>query len=92
MSFSGDFLVEVRDIANLLDRHAIEDGGTRHGRHPRPPGPLVYPQSRGGSATNASHAVNDFREIASLEAADSPRRVRRGGYRTDRTGSAQPFL
>ena len=67
MSFSDDFLAEVREIAGRLDRDAIEKvasalAGIR-GRQGR-----LFILGVGGSAANASHAVNDFRKIAGLEA------------------------
>jgi len=67
MSFSDEFLAEVRDIASKLDRDAIEKVASalasirdRQGR--------LFILGVGGSAANASHAVNDFRKIAGLEA------------------------
>src|SRR5271165_2930197 len=67
MSFSGDFLAEAREIAGMLDCNAIEEIAAalagirdRQGR--------LFILGVGGSAANASHAVNDFRKIAGLEA------------------------
>ena len=67
MSFSGDFLAEAREIAGTLDCNAIEEVAAalagirdRQGR--------LFILGVGGSAANASHAVNDFRKIAGLEA------------------------
>jgi len=67
MSFSGDFLAEAREIAGMLDCNAIEEVAAalagirdRQGR--------LFILGVGGSAANASHAVNDFRKIAGLEA------------------------
>ena len=67
MSFSESFLNEVRQVAAELDVAAIEalaallsDLRRRGGR--------LFILGVGGSAANASHAVNDFRKIAGMEA------------------------
>ena len=59
MSFSQDFLAEIQKIAGALDTDATEQmarilGGIRsqQGR--------LFILGVGGSAGNASHAVNDF--------------------------------
>ena len=67
MNFSRQFLTEAREIIAQLDDDAIErvvqllaaarDGGGR-----------LFVLGVGGSAANASHAVNDFRKIAGIEA------------------------
>jgi D-sedoheptulose 7-phosphate isomerase len=67
MSFSQQYLAEARDILAQLDASAIErvvellaaarDAGGR-----------LFILGVGGSAANASHAVNDFRKIAGIEA------------------------
>jgi D-sedoheptulose 7-phosphate isomerase len=66
MNFIRDYLQEVREIAELINLNAIERlvqqlvaVRTRGGR--------VFFLGVGGSAANASHAVNDFRKIAGLE-------------------------
>ena len=66
MSFSQDFLAEVQKIASALDTDATERmagilGGIRsqQGR--------LFILGVGGSAANASHAVNDFRKITGIE-------------------------
>lgn len=66
-AFSASFLAEVEEIARRLDVRAIEKMATllvavreRFGR--------LFILGVGGSAANASHAVNDFRKIAGLEA------------------------
>jgi len=65
--FSASYLEEVREIARRLDFQAIEDAASllaavrqRSGR--------LFVLGVGGSAGNASHAVNDFRKIAGIEA------------------------
>jgi D-sedoheptulose 7-phosphate isomerase len=67
VNFSRQFLIEAREIITQLDDDAIErvvqllaavrDGGGR-----------LFVLGVGGSAANASHAVNDFRKIAGIEA------------------------
>lgn len=67
MEFVGRYLDEVRAIAAHIDRVAVDrlvgllaevrEGGGR-----------LFILGVGGSAGNASHAVNDFRKIAGLEA------------------------
>jgi D-sedoheptulose 7-phosphate isomerase len=66
MNFVGHYLREVRDIVGRLDEAAIErlvQGlcavRARGGR--------LFMLGVGGSAANASHAVNDFRKIAGIE-------------------------
>jgi D-sedoheptulose 7-phosphate isomerase len=67
MTFTEQFLVEARQIIEQLDQPAIErmvailvemrDCGGR-----------LFVLGVGGSAANASHAVNDFRKITAIEA------------------------
>ena len=61
------YLHEVEQVLQALDRGALEDMlkrlkdlRTRQGR--------LFLLGVGGSAANASHAVNDFRKIAGIEA------------------------
>src|SRR5918911_3803276 len=67
MTYVDRYLDEVASVAQQLDRAAIEqtvqllsDLRTRGGR--------LFIVGVGGSAGNASHAVNDFRKIAHVEA------------------------
>src|SRR5688572_33414561 len=67
MSYTTEFLAEATDIIARLDRNAIDrmvaliaGGRARGGR--------LFILGVGGSAANASHAVNDFRKIAQIEA------------------------
>ena len=67
MNFSESFLAEAADIARQLDTRAIErmvdilaDTRAKSGR--------LFILGVGGSAANASHAVNDFRKITGIEA------------------------
>jgi D-sedoheptulose 7-phosphate isomerase len=65
--FSASFLAEVREIASRLNAESVEKAVAllvsvreRSGR--------LFVLGVGGSAANASHAVNDFRKIAGIEA------------------------
>src|SRR5438128_12343439 len=67
MSFAREYLAEARQIVEELDVTAIEkmagllvDLRARGGR--------LFILGVGGSAAHASHAVNDFRRIAGIEA------------------------
>jgi len=67
ISFSASFLAEVREIADKLDSESIEKAAAllvniREG------GGRLFVLGVGGSAANASHAVNDFRKLAGIEA------------------------
>jgi D-sedoheptulose 7-phosphate isomerase len=66
MSFSTVFLGEVRQIASAMDAEAIE-AMAKILAETRAAGRLFI-LGVGGSAANASHAVNDFRKIAGIEA------------------------
>jgi D-sedoheptulose 7-phosphate isomerase len=66
MSFSQDFLAEVQKIVSALDTNATErmagilaEIRNQQGR--------LFVLGVGGSAANASHAVNDFRKITGIE-------------------------
>jgi D-sedoheptulose 7-phosphate isomerase len=67
MSFAASFLAEAQTVAGLLDPNAIEKLvieltalREREGR--------LFILGVGGSAGNASHAVNDFRKLTGIEA------------------------
>jgi D-sedoheptulose 7-phosphate isomerase len=67
MSYTTDYLAEAAEILRRLDTAAIDRMvdlfvrlRARHGR--------LFVLGVGGSAANASHAVNDFRKIAQIEA------------------------
>jgi D-sedoheptulose 7-phosphate isomerase len=67
MSYTEDYLAEACRIASALDREAIEtlvaalvEVRGRGGR--------LFVLGVGGSAANASHAVNDFRKLCGMEA------------------------
>ena len=67
MNFTEQYLAEARQVIDRLDRSVIErivqllvEVRDRNGR--------LFILGVGGSAANASHAVNDFRKIAMIEA------------------------
>ena len=66
MSFSESFLAEVQEITNQLDTQAIEQIAATLAEV-RENGGRLFILGVGGSAANASHAVNDFRNIVGLE-------------------------
>jgi D-sedoheptulose 7-phosphate isomerase len=65
--FSRGYLAEVQSIAAQLDTGAIEKVATLMAEA-RSEGGRLFILGVGGSAANASHAVNDFRKIAGFEA------------------------
>lgn len=67
MSFTTDFLSEVTQIVSKLDAAAVERCVTKLAEV-RARGGRLFFLGVGGSAANASHAVNDFRKIAGFEA------------------------
>jgi D-sedoheptulose 7-phosphate isomerase len=67
MSFADLFLNEARDVIDKLDRVAIEKSASVLAAT-RAAGGRLFILGVGGSAANASHAVNDFRKIAGFEA------------------------
>lgn len=90
MTFTEQFLSEAAEIAARLDRRAIDrvveilaDTRARHGR--------LFILGVGGSAGNASHAVNDFRKIAGLEAYAPTDNVSELTARTNDEGWASVF-
>lgn len=60
------YLGEVKKIVDLLDTQEIEKFAVKL-REIRDRGGRLFFIGAGGSAANASHAVNDFRKIASFE-------------------------
>ena len=67
MSFAKDFLAEVQQVTAQLDVAAIERCVEELARV-RERGGRLFILGVGGSAANASHAVNDFRKICGFEA------------------------
>ena len=66
MTFTQDFLLEFRYIAEQLDCTAI-DAAIESLYGVRNAGGRLFILGVGGSAANASHAVNDFRKICGFE-------------------------
>jgi D-sedoheptulose 7-phosphate isomerase len=66
MSFSQQFLDEVQQVTARLDVDAIEKSVEELARV-RERGGRLFILGVGGSAANASHAVNDFRKICGFE-------------------------
>jgi D-sedoheptulose 7-phosphate isomerase len=67
MNFAQDFLAEVQQVTAQLDAVAIERCVDELARV-RERGGRLFILGVGGSAANASHAVNDFRKICGFEA------------------------
>ena len=67
MSFARQFLAEVQQVTAQLDEAAIEKCAEELAAI-RARGGRLFILGVGGSAGNASHAVNDFRKICGFEA------------------------
>src|SRR5262245_48435232 len=67
MSFTQQFMNEAAEILARLDTDAIE-AMAQLLADTRSNGGRLFVLGVGGSAANASHAVNDFRKIAGIEA------------------------
>jgi len=90
MSFARQFLNEAKEIVDRLDQDRIERmaellAATRAG------GGRLFILGVGGSAANASHAVNDFRKIAGMEAYAPTDNVSELTARTNDEGWATVF-
>lgn len=66
MSFARQFLEEVQQVTSRLDVAAIEKAVEELAKV-RERGGRLFILGVGGSAANASHAVNDFRKICGFE-------------------------
>lgn len=66
-TFAEQFLAEAKEVIDRLDTKSIE-AGARLLAQTRASGGRLFILGVGGSAANASHAVNDFRKIAGIEA------------------------
>jgi len=66
-TFTRQFLAEAKDVIDRLDPASIENAASLLART-RSSGGRLFILGVGGSAANASHAVNDFRKIAGIEA------------------------
>jgi D-sedoheptulose 7-phosphate isomerase len=90
MNFTAQYLAETIEIIRILDGAAIDKmvsilANTReaHGR--------LFILGVGGSAANASHAVNDFRKIAGIECYAPTDNVSELTARTNDEGWASVF-
>jgi D-sedoheptulose 7-phosphate isomerase len=66
-TFAQQFLAEAKDVIDRLDAASIENAASLLALT-RSSGGRLFILGVGGSAANASHAVNDFRKIAGIEA------------------------
>jgi len=90
MSFSQEFLLEVQKIASALDTGATERIANLLAEVRGQQGRL-FVLGVGGSAANASHAVNDFRKITGLETYAPTDNVSELTARTNDEGWASVF-
>lgn len=90
MSFAKQFLEEAAQITALLDADAIE-GVVSELAATRERGGRLFILGVGGSAANASHAVNDFRKIAGIECYAPTDNVSELTARTNDEGWASVF-
>lgn len=90
MNFSGQYLSEAREIIDQLNTEAVEDI-VRLLVDTRRTGGRLFILGVGGSAANASHAVNDFRKIAGIEAYAPTDNVSELTARTNDEGWASVF-
>src|SRR5271156_3331949 len=65
--FAQQFLAEAKEVIDRLDADSIENAASLLALT-RASGGRLFILGVGGSAANASHAVNDFRKIAGIEA------------------------
>jgi D-sedoheptulose 7-phosphate isomerase len=90
MSFARDFLNEAKAVIDQLDENAIERVAQLLAAT-RARGGRLFILGVGGSAANASHAVNDFRKIAGIEAYAPTDNVSELTARTNDEGWASVF-
>jgi D-sedoheptulose 7-phosphate isomerase len=90
MNFSRLFLDEVKQVVDNLDVASIESVVGRLAAV-REHGGRLFILGVGGSAANASHAVNDFRKIVGLEAYTPTDNVSELTARTNDEGWASVF-
>jgi D-sedoheptulose 7-phosphate isomerase len=89
-SFAEMFLAEAAEIVERLDRASLEKVAKMIGEL-RVTGGRLFILGVGGSAANASHAVNDFRKIAGIEAYAPTDNVSELTARTNDEGWATVF-
>jgi D-sedoheptulose 7-phosphate isomerase len=90
MNFTETFIAEAAEILNKLDVVAIENIAAILART-REQGGRLFILGVGGSAANASHAVNDFRKITGIEAYAPTDNVSELTARTNDEGWASVF-
>jgi D-sedoheptulose 7-phosphate isomerase len=90
MDFSDTFLTEAAEIARRLDRGCLEQMA-RLLAETRARGGRLFILGVGGSAANASHAVNDFRKIVGIESYAPTDNVAELTARTNDDGWADVF-
>jgi D-sedoheptulose 7-phosphate isomerase len=90
MTFSEQFLNEVQQVTSELDTSALEKMALLLAKIRAEEGRLFI-LGVGGSAANASHAVNDFRKIAGFEAYSPTDNVSELTARTNDEGWATVF-
>jgi D-sedoheptulose 7-phosphate isomerase len=91
MSFTTDYLDEAAQIIGRLDTAAIERTVEALAELRKRGGRLFF-LGVGGSAANASHAVNDFRKIAGFEAYAPTDNVSELTARTNDEGWPEVFV
>jgi D-sedoheptulose 7-phosphate isomerase len=90
MSFTHQYLAEATQILQQLDTQAI-DRVVALLAETRARGGRLFILGVGGSAANASHAVNDFRKLAGIEAYAPTGNVAELTARTNDEGWASVF-
>jgi D-sedoheptulose 7-phosphate isomerase len=90
LTFVQEYLNEVKSIVDALDKDQIERSA-RILRKVRDQGGRLFILGVGGSAANASHAVNDFRKIVGIEAYAPTDNVSELTARTNDEGWATVF-
>jgi D-sedoheptulose 7-phosphate isomerase len=89
-TFAEQYLDEVQQVTRGLDVQAIESAATIIA-DARAQGGRLFILGVGGSAANASHAVNDFRKIVGIEAYAPTDNVSELTARTNDEGWASVF-
>jgi D-sedoheptulose 7-phosphate isomerase len=89
-TFTEQFLDEAKDVIGRLDIASIENAASLLAST-RSSGGRLFILGVGGSAANASHAVNDFRKIAGIEAYAPTDNVSELTARTNDEGWATVF-
>jgi D-sedoheptulose 7-phosphate isomerase len=89
-TFTQEFLAEAKEVIDRLDVPGIENAASLLART-RSSGGRLFILGVGGSAANASHAVNDFRKIAGIEAYAPTDNVSELTARTNDEGWATVF-